>query len=393
MKDYSQIRSVIKTIAKMTGLMERQRFDIDMLADVDAACMEINRQLYQTQSLKFQKKHNLEDELEYQEYVLEIKKLLECWESSVCNREANPLDEEFWMIYDYFKYVDSEEIYNRVQQYFMSLPEGFRIEFLSLPKRYTFLTGRIDIVKNDFSLIRMYVEMMADEIEKYKWFYEHLADYRSKQTLNGIIRFWFQFNVEDLHRYTETIFSDYYDLDILQCGKDDVLVDLGAYTGDSIQDYINTYGVYKKIYAYEITPGTYRTLISNLSGYADIEFRQKGVGEKNEIMYVNDKKDAAGNKILDTGDTEVEVVCLDEDIQEAVSVVKMDIEGAETGAILGMQRHIKEEKPKLLISTYHIPSDMFEIPYMLHNMRDDYKFYLRFNGRGIWPCDYVLFAI
>ena len=89
----------------------------------------------------------------------------------------------------------------------MNLPEGLRIEFLSLPKRYTFLTGKIDFVKNDFSLIQIYVEMMVQKVEKYKWFYEHLADYRSKQTLNGVIKFWFQFNLNDLYRYIENIIS------------------------------------------------------------------------------------------------------------------------------------------------------------------------------------------
>lgn len=393
MKDYSQIQSVIGTVDKMIHLMNKQRFGIEILCDIEATCKEVNKQLYYTDYLKFQQSHEVENEDGYREYVGEVKKLRDIWEQSVNNRVRNPLDEEFWEIYDFFRYGDQEEIYQRVVKYFMSLPEGLRIEFLSLPRRYTFLTGKIDIVKNDFSLIRQYVEMMVQKVEKYKWFYEHLADYRSKQTLNGIVRFWFEFNINDLHRYTENVFSDYYDLDILRCGKDDVLVDLGAYTGDSIQDYIHTYGAYKKIYAYEITPGTYQTLLNNLSNYPNIEARQKGVGAKHQIMYVNDNKNGAGNKILDNGEQAVEVVCLDEDIKEPISVVKMDIEGAEMDAIYGMQRHIKNDRPKLLISTYHIPSDIFEIPYILHEMREDYRFYLRFNGRGIWPCDYVLFAV
>ena len=122
-------------------------------------------------------------------------------------------------------------------------------------------------------------------------------------------------------------------------------------------------------------------------------FNQKGVGKSHGSMYIDVKINDAGNKVSDNGINKVEVVCLDEDILEPISVVKMDIEGAEKEAIEGMKKHIQNEKPKLLISTYHIPADIFEIPYMLFKIRNDYKFYLRFNGRGIWPCDYILFAV
>ena len=89
-----------------------------------------------------------------------------------------------------------------------------------------------------------------------------------------------------------------------------------------------------------------------------------------------------------------EKVSLDEDIKETISVIKMDVEGDEKNALIGAKRHIIEEKPKLLISAYYFLEDIFEIPYLIYNMRDDYQFYLRFNGKdGIWPCDYILFAM
>lgn len=62
---------------------------------------------------------------------------------------------------------------------------------------------------------------MVNEVEKYRWLYEHLIDYRSKKVLNGIIRYWFEFDLDKLHSLTEMIFSEYYDLDILECGEND----------------------------------------------------------------------------------------------------------------------------------------------------------------------------
>ncbi len=134
-------------------------------------------------------------------------------------------------------------------------------------------------------------------------------------------------------------------------------------------------------------------MVNNLSGYPDIITVQKGVGSQSGTMYVNNVVNGAGNRILESGDTEVEVVTLDEDIVEPITMIKMDIEGAEKDAIIGASKHIKATKPKLLISAYHVSGDLFEIPEMLNELRDDYKYYLRFNGYGIWPCDYILYAI
>ena len=65
----------------------------------------------------------------------------------------------------------------------------------------------------------------------------------------------------------------------------------------------------------------------------------------------------------------------------------------EQDALKGAARHIAEEKPRLLISTYHKPEDLFQIPRLIDSMRNDYTYYLRFNGKGLWPCDHVLFAV
>ena len=79
---------------------------------------------------------------------------------------------------------------------------------------------------------------------------------------------------------------------------------------------------------------------------------------------------------------------------EKITFIKMDIEGAEKDAIKGAKNHIKNEKPKLLVSAYHIPEDIFAIPKLIDDIREDYKFYMRYNGYcAIWPCDYILFAV
>ena len=55
----------------------------------------------------------------------------------------------------------------------------------------------------------------------------------------------------------------------------------------------------------------------------------------------------------------------------------MNLEGYEIPAILGAKNHIKNDYPKLAICTYHIISDIWEIPMLLHMIRPDYNYYLR----------------
>lgn len=394
MQDFDQIASIIRGIQIIAEAVKDERADEKTVQELQMSVQELNSFLYHAPKLKFQKDHDLKKKEEYGEYVEEVETLILLWKQTIQRRRGKMTDVEFWDTYEYFKYVNGNVIYQTVVNHFRKLPEGIRIEYLSLPHRYTFLQNRIDITSEDFSLIAQHVEMMVNEVENYKWLYERLADDRSKAVLNGIIRYWFQFDLNRLHGLCETIFPDYYDLDILECGKDDVMVDLGAYTGDSVLNYIHTYGLYKKIYAYEITPSVYELLVRNLSNYQNVLMRKKGVGSKAGTMYVNDGDHKAGNKLLREGEFEVEVVTLDEDIKEPVSVIKMDIEGAEKEAVLGASSHIKRDKPKMLVSSYHLPEDIFEIPKLIDEIRDDYRFYMRFNGRGcLWPCDYVLFAV
>ena len=53
----------------------------------------------------------------------------------------------------------------------------------------------------------------------------------------------------------------------------------------------------------------------------------------------------SANFIGEKGEKEIETVSIDEDILEKITLLKMDIEGAEQKAIEGSKRHIKEEKP------------------------------------------------
>lgn len=396
MQEIEQVEKIIDALKKILNSMKRGRVSVETLSDVDITVKEINQYLYHVETLKFQKEYVLENDEQYLLYIGELEHLIEIWQQSFAYRSQNKVDAEFWEMYEFFKFVNPEIIYQMVILHFWHLPEAQRVKFRTVNVEYPFLQYKIDETQNDYSLIKQHVETVVKHIEKFRWLYEHLEDYRSKIVLNGILRYWFELDEKKLRGLNENLYFDYYDLDIIQCDKDVVAVDLGAYVGEDVLHFIQTYQKYQKIYAYEITPSTYQKLQQNVTEYEKVIPVNKGVSGTPGIMYVSGREFGAANKLSDDagGDIRVEVVTLDEDIKEAIGVIKMDIEGAEKDAIKGAMGHIKEEKPMLAISAYHYPEDIVKIPELIREIRGDYKFYLRYNGKEAWwPCDYILFAV
>ena len=66
--------------------------------------------------------------------------------------------------------------------------------------------------------------------------------------------------------------------------------------------------------------------------------------------------------VTDFGDIPTQMVSLDNDIKEEVTIIKSDIEGSEVKALIGARGHIINEHPKLLISIYHSNDDVWQIP-------------------------------
>ena len=74
-----------------------------------------------------------------------------------------------------------------------------------------------------------------------------------------------------------------------------------------------------------------------------------------------------------------------------VTFIKMNIEGAELDALRGSSTVIERWGPTLAISAYHRPSDLWQIPFLVNELRDDYKLFMRQHDGGV--IETVLYAI
>ena len=84
-----------------------------------------------------------------------------------------------------------------------------------------------------------------------------------------------------------------------------------------------------------------------------------------------------GSRLVAGGGTCIPVTSLDAVIDGKVTFIKMDIEGAEYEALKGAERLIREYKPKLAVSVYHKPEDIWELPGLILSFCPEYTFYLR----------------
>lgn len=187
----------------------------------------------------------------------------------------------------------------------------------------------------------------------------------------------------------------YFSQEFYSISNDEILFDCGAFTGDTIEDFVTfTNKKYKKIVAFEPDEKNVKRLNAFINNKIEnVVVIQKATGDKNgKVSFLN--KGNMFSKIVDVKDSSdelsVDIVRLDNYIDYHPTLIKMDIEGAELDSLIGATQIIKTQKPKLAICIYHMPFDFYEIPKFLKSLVPEYKFKVRQHEPGF--CETVLYA-
>lgn len=396
------INTVNKAVERVRELATKDYMKVIefMTGDLYSAVSAVNLQLLDDESVDFCDMNYLEGRLLDYAHKEELVRQYNLWYKTMTvileeqYNAQNNWDEKFIKLMNRVKYVSIDRLVDSAKCSLTKLNDEVIDKLCAYYQGLEDMWGTLDIANERYDVITNRVTALKQHREDFIWLYGRLGDWRSKIVLAGMLYNWITFDLDYIHSMKEANFTDYFDLDLLQCDEEDVVVDLGAWTGDSMQNYIHTYSKYKKIYCYEIDKCSIDVAKKNLAEFSNIEFRNKGVGNRAGKMYLDGKPLSSCNKVVsvDTGN-EIEVVSLDDDLMEKVTLIKMDIEGAEQAALSGCRRHIKEEMPKLLISVYHNNEDIWKIPRMVEEMNPNYRFYLRSNGRQWGPAEIVFFAL
>jgi len=240
----------------------------------------------------------------------------------------------------------------------------------------------VDGVNN--SLVTNRITTLKNNTDKIEWLYDHLEDNLSKTSLNALIISWLTFSMQEaLKISTYSTQNGVANPDIFPFYNNEVFVDCGSYIGDTVAEFINEFNrSYQKIYTYDISAPTVELMKKNLKGLNNIVYNVKGVSDKQgELKLAGINAPFHGNRLVEgNGTDKVPIVKLDDDIQEAITFLKIDVEGLDKEAIAGAKNHIIKYHPKMHIDTYHKLVDFFEVPLLINSIDPSYKFYLRISN-------------
>jgi FkbM family methyltransferase len=209
-----------------------------------------------------------------------------------------------------------------------------------------------------------------------------LVDEQSRAAFLNLIKFRLTFDKQYIQRVQGDTRRQYFDDLLLPLSKDEVFYDCGAYTGDSLERFLQfAHGQFRKAYAFEPDRENYAQLLRQAAktGSERIVAVNSGVYRSSgKVSFLEqaglDSKitQEAGGNFLPV--TSIDDFCRQHDIP---TYIKMDIEGSESQALEGAAQVIREHKPKLAIAVYHKAADLWQIPLLIKRLNSGYRLFLR----------------
>ena len=205
--------------------------------------------------------------------------------------------------------------------------------------------------------------------------YELLEDEKSRNVFEDIIRFQYSGDLKYLDSCTTD--KDEAFKNILKLTDEEDYLDLGAYNGDTIDEFLGyTDSRYRSITALEPNLKSFKKLQEHCADMERVNLWQLGSFNENRVINFNTK--SGRNCAIDSEGTPVHVARVDTILcGKKITYAKLDVEGAERETFEGMENTIRLFKPKLNIAAYHRSEDLFALILQLKTLNPDYKFYLR----------------
>ena len=223
-----------------------------------------------------------------------------------------------------------------------------------------------------------------------------LADEESQRIFLSKIEYLLTFEkwrLDKIHSFN----TIYFDLEILQLSSEEVMLDGGAFTGDTLADFLKiTRGVFREYHAFEPDAGNFALLQQKAAVDPQRIFLARcGLADQaGTLRFINtagfDSQFAGEGQ---PGGEALPVVSVDGYVAERQlpTFLKLDIEGFEVPALRGAVDLITAHQPVLAVSAYHYVEDLWKIPNLLHEMNPEYCLLMRHYTREI--DDTVCYAI
>lgn len=240
-------------------------------------------------------------------------------------------------------------------------------------------------IANEHELYAVDVPVYGDNIFNKEFYSAHISeiekvknlftDDESRRIYSDIINFKLSGNINYLFNAETTEKTEIYK-HILHLGNEEIYVDLGAFNGDTIEEFLSFTNGYKKIYAVEPDKKNFSRLCLNTENLVDIERLNVCISDKNGTEFFS--KHGGRNASAFLRETEIPCRTLDDILSgQSATYIKFDVEGFESRAIDGAKNTIAEFRPKMSIACYHRSEDIFSIPLKVISLNSSYKIHIR----------------
>jgi FkbM family methyltransferase len=233
--------------------------------------------------------------------------------------------------------------------------------------------------------------LLLENGERINLVLKNLNDIESKEILLNYLKSAISWSSEYLNPILPQYFPAFFHL-----SDSEIVVDGGAYIGDTLAEYQDKFGAFKEYHAFEPSFNNYLQLSSSPS-LENMYKYNKGLGMSNSILLFNDGvAESSTSSFINSAFNqdnlrEVQIVRLDDVIDE-VTFIKLDIEGAELDALVGSASLISCCKPKIAVCIYHKFEHLWQIQEFLTSIRSDYRFSIRYHSVHRILTELVLYA-
>lgn len=239
----------------------------------------------------------------------------------------------------------------------------------ALMKRHKVIMPSVPVYESEI-FNKEFLEKHLTEIETA---YSSLADSQSKKVFENIIRFQITGDLQycfDCETTRDEAFS------LLNLGENESFLDLGAYRGDTVEEFLRYAKSHKKIVAVEPDTRTYKKLTAYCEGIESCVALNNAIWSECCTLTFDGNK-GRGASAKNQGE-EKSAVSLDYITEKygAFSYINIDIEGAEGEMLKGATLTLIN-KPKLCMAVYHKSEDIFALVNKIKELNHHYKIYLR----------------
>lgn len=171
-------------------------------------------------------------------------------------------------------------------------------------------------------------------------------------------------------------------------------IDIGAYTGDTVEEYTDYFGDSMQIYAFEPDKRNYTKMKQR--------FYKKNINcftfnvpawDKCEYIYFNSSSGRSASAETQSNiakNKPTPTIAIDSLQLNNIGFVKIDAEGSDSKVIKGMSKMISVDPPCIKVAAYHRNEDYFEIPEVVASLNGGFRLYMRhLKYVPAWDTDFI----